>query len=187
MLSSPEGLPGPPSFSARPWTRRHTHNELLYRHAMMLFLRSPSQPILCSRACPSELPGQLPREDIEQLIRRLGSDNYKEREAATQELLKREEAAPALRSAARSPTRKWPAGRHSRSWRRFTANGEHLGYCARLRAFAEDGAVDRFAELLAKETDGIEESKLWEEVTRLSSKLLIYTRNKRARRTSPGS
>src|SRR5262245_44638236 len=73
----------------------------------MRYLLSPS---LCLAAALASSPASAPpparplaKEPTSRLLGLLGSDSYEEREAATRELMCREEAAPAVRKALRFP------------------------------------------------------------------------------------
>ena len=104
-------------------------------------------------ALPSPLRGRadepaLPEPDAARLVRDLGSNDFKVREAATRRLLEYEAPPPALRAAEKSRDAE-VARRASRIIHEITQREENAAF-AKLTEFARHGEVDRFIELLAR-------------------------------------
>src|SRR6266540_4333440 len=131
-------------------------------------------------ACLAGLPSQPlpaagdklkpPPEPVEELIRRLGSPQFKEREEATRLLLERKDALPALRKIVEAGT-DLELARRAAFILEEVPRRQARRMLDRLRALAKAGAVDQCAELLARWPKGREEAACWEVTRDLARKL----------------
>ncbi len=108
--------------------------------------------------------------DVDRLIEQLGSRSFEVREAATRQLKVREDAAPALRRALKSPDPE-VARRAALILEEFAARSE-LRKRARLRGLAKNGEVDQAVELLVRRQTWFDEDVCWQAMAELAGKLL---------------
>jgi hypothetical protein len=108
--------------------------------------------------------------DAARLVRDLGSDDFKAREAAARKLLEYEAPPPALRAALKSGDPE-VARRAGRIIREITRREENAAL-GRLTDLARRGEVDRFIELLARRPKWADEDACWQAVAELNGKLL---------------
>ena len=108
---------------------------------------------------------------VGELIRRLGDSSFKKREAAERELLKREDAAPALRKALKNADPE--TARHIKAILEEFARRDDRRALKRLAAHAKKGEVDRAVELLVRRPGwGAEEDAAWQVFAEVAGKLL---------------
>jgi hypothetical protein len=110
------------------------------------------------------------RLGVEELITRLGSDDYAVREDATRRLLNDEGAAAALRQALRSPDAE--VRRRARQILDAFARREEDRALASLAKLAEEGEVDRAVELFVRRPRWPDEADCWQVMTGLAERLL---------------
>src|SRR6266540_6397765 len=131
-------------------------------------------------ACLAGLPSQPlpaagdklkpPPEPVEELIRRLGSPQFKERDEATRLLLERKDALPALRKIVDAGS-DLELARRAAFILEEAPRRQARRMLDRLRALAKAGAVDQCAELLARWPAGQEEMGRWQATLDLARKL----------------
>ncbi len=115
-------------------------------------------------------PPEKRQVSVEELIRRLGSQEFKEREEATRLLLERKDALPALRKIVEAGT-DLELARRAAFILEEVPRRQARRMLDRLRALAKAGAVDQCAELLARWPKGREEAACWEVTRDLARKL----------------
>jgi hypothetical protein len=131
-------------------------------------------------AIPAQLLGQTTgTENIDALMKKLGSDSFQLRRAAFEALKKNPEAAPALREALRSP---------DADTRRQAA--EILDYFDKgpvreLNLAVKEGRIDRFVELLSVWPKGKHDDEVWQAVKDLRKMLVDLHRDKGGCKINP--
>jgi hypothetical protein len=138
-----------------------------------MFLAAFLPSLLAQPPVPPGGAGQPPTEPVEELIRRLSSTKFKERDDATRKLLERKDAAPALRKLLEQPPNLEMARRAAfilaESARRHTAQKAN-----RLEGLAKAGAVDQVAEMVGRWPAGTDDAgwtRIVEDLTRRLSEL----------------
>ena len=101
-------------------------------------------------------------ESVEVLIKKLGSTNFQERQAATKALQQRPEAAGALRAALASTDREIA---------RRSSEILELWLVPDIKAAAKDGRIDRFIEIMAAWPEGKYEKEAWSAIRELATGL----------------
>jgi len=135
---------------------------------MKLHLPAPLFIAVALLALPAMADGP---PTVDDLVRRLGDTNFKKREAAERELLKREEAAPVLRRALKRADTE-TARRINAILEEF-ARRDNRRALERLAAHANKGEVDRAVELLVRRPSwGAEEDAAWQVFAEVAGKLL---------------
>jgi hypothetical protein len=134
-----------------------------------LFLAST----LCvAYVCPlnaSDTPDRAAQE-IDQLIRQLGDEDFATREEATRRLMMRMEAIPALRKALKSPDPE-TAKRAAQVLEAFN-HKEDKRVLARLQELGKNGEADQAAELLVRRQKWEDEEAAWQVMTGLAAKVV---------------
>src|SRR6266498_554556 len=120
-------------------------------------------------------PPEKRQVSVEELIRRLGSQEFKEREEATRLLLERKDALPALRKIVDAGS-DLELARRAAFILEEAPRRQARRMLDRLRALAKAGAVDQCAELLARWPAGQEEAACWEVTRRLALTLSKFHR-----------
>lgn len=136
--------------------------------------------------CPAQpqTPQQPPPEEpIAELIERLGSDVPEVREKATEQLLRRPEAAPELRKALKSADAE-VARRASQILDAF-AERESSRALDKLKAFAKQGQADRLVEWLVRQPKDKNDDASWQVVSDIA-KMLIAATDKPVIQLDPG-
>ena len=111
------------------------------------------------RTAQGEEPTKAQDDSIPELIRLLGSGNFKEREAAHRKLLMRKGAGPALRKAAEAPDLE--LARRAKLILDEKLRRQMGHWPERLRSLAQSGAVDQLTELVARWPKGQEQKDCW--------------------------
>jgi hypothetical protein len=116
-------------------------------------------------------------ESVPSLIEKLGSPDFKTREAATKALLERPDAEDALRAALRSKDLEF-----RRRAEPIVDNLEWLRIPRELDKAIEEGRLERAIELIARWPQGKNEGALWDKTKALT--VALIERNNQARKSS---
>jgi hypothetical protein len=144
------------------------------RHQTLLWLTAvacaslPLSLALSLPCCLAEQPADRSQE-IDKLIAQLGSSEFETREDATRLLKQREDAAPALRRALKSPDRE-VARRAQEILDSFAAQRRKQAL-ARLADLAKSGPIDQMVEAFVGRTDWDDETRCWEVVADVLGRL----------------
>ncbi len=133
----------------------------------------PWQPLSASGDQPDKA-----QVSVDELIRRLGSPQFKEREEATRLLLERKDAIPALRKIVATPGHP-ELVRRARLLLEQLAQRRQQRMLDRFRALVKAGAVDQCAELLARWPMGWEERGCWQITCNLQRTLFQLNKKRR--------
>ena len=115
-------------------------------------------------------PAAADRDQIDRWVAQLGDDDFNVREAASRELLGREEAVPALRQALKSPD----AEKRKRTAEILKARERKRAAHELDRALelAKDGRIDEVVERLVRWQGSDDDKKGWEAVCRIAAKVM---------------
>jgi hypothetical protein len=118
----------------------------------------------------SSRPGTEEKPTVEELIRRLNSESYKTREAATGALLHRKDALPALRRALHSENPE-VRRRASEILAQKTAREEKVRL-ERARVCLKNGEIDSFVDLVTSLPDASIDERTWQDVLDLADRVV---------------
>jgi PDZ domain len=130
---------------------------------------------LVAAVCPADPPPaaaepERTAPEIAEWIRHLGDESFAVREAATKKLMEREDAAPALRQALKSPDHE--VARRADDILREQARRKEERAQVRLAELAKNGQVDEAAELLVRRPSWGDEDAAWQVMTALADRLI---------------
>jgi PDZ domain len=127
---------------------------------------------LCLADPPTPSSGESDRNapEIAEWIRQLGDTSFAVREAASKRLMEREDAAPALRRALKSPDPE--VARRADDILNEHARRREQRALARLAELANNGQVDQAAELLVRRPQWADEEAAWQVMTTLAERLI---------------
>jgi hypothetical protein len=109
-------------------------------------------------------------QEIEELVRQLGDNDFATREEATRRLMTREDAVPALRKALRSPDQE--VARRAAKVLEALHHKEDKRVLARLQELGKNGEADQAAELLVRRQNWDDEGAAWQVMTVLAGKVV---------------
>ncbi len=140
------------------------------RHLLILVLL----PALCLTSLAADPPSapapERAAQEIAALIRQLGDQNFEVRQAATERLLERPDAAPALRKALKSDDPE--VARRAAAILEGQARRQGKQTLDRLAGFASRGEIDRSVELLVAHEHWADEEAAWRVLTDLAQNLI---------------
>jgi hypothetical protein len=114
-------------------------------------------------------------QEIDELVRQLGSEDFATREEATRRLMTREDAVPALRKALRSPDQE--VARRAAKVLEALHHKEDKRVLARLQELGRNGEADQAAELLVRRQNWEDEEAAWQVMTALAGKVVDLSQN----------
>jgi hypothetical protein len=136
-----------------------------------------------TRNCSAEEPTRDQKTD--QLIAQLGSESFQVREAATRQLMEREEAIPALRQASKSSDAE-VASRAGRILDAFVRKEKERIF-AKFADLAKQGAVDQAIERFVRREKWDDEPACWQVVADLATRLTDLERKTYGKASLPDS
>jgi hypothetical protein len=131
--------------------------------SLILFAVAPS-------TVPAFDPSEKEREEVEALIRQLGSNSFETREAAARRLLEREDATAALQRAKSSEDREI-ARRATEILNEFGQREERRAL-ARLADLTKNGEIDRAIEMLVRRKKWYAEDSSWQVMMDISNAVM---------------